>query len=220
MRPARLKTKALAIFLAGSAAHAELNSSDFVAIDQYISERKKTQANAAPLVDKSGAEALAKLGEMEKKIFPITVWVDGQVAQMIAEEAAMERRSKALKEQEKFNPYDDPVWKRIHARISCNCAAISNSTRAGSSKSSIGWRRVTRLLFLQTKDGRPLPRRHSKMQIPVNRNSIGAGARKARGRADSKADQARAAAKAAAAGRAEDGAAAVDGVPEPCIFPP
>ena len=35
----------------------------------------------------------------------------GRVAEMIAEEAAMERRSKELKEHEKFNPYVDPVWK-------------------------------------------------------------------------------------------------------------
>lgn len=81
------------------------------ALDQYITERRKMINNAAPVVEKLGEQATKRLDEIEKKLFPLVIWADRSNAEMIATQAALERLSQEIKEQENFNPYTDAEWK-------------------------------------------------------------------------------------------------------------
>lgn len=81
------------------------------AVGQYITERKRITAAAAPVVDKLGEQAMKKLDEFEKKLVPILIWIDQRSAEIVADEAAMDRTMAQLKEQANFNPYADTEWK-------------------------------------------------------------------------------------------------------------
>lgn len=130
MRPARIRISLIPLILFSCSGLAEIKASESTAIGQYISERKKIQANAAPVVEKMGAQAMGKLDQMEKRLFPISVWIEGQIAEMIASEAAIERREKELKEQEKFNPYEDKSWKEAaHKDLVQMCCEIKADPR-------------------------------------------------------------------------------------------
>jgi len=83
-----------------------------LAIDQYISERRKIEADAAPVVNQITAGVTKQLDELEKKTFPILVMVDRASADILRAEARIEKRMAELKSQADFNPYTDPEWKR------------------------------------------------------------------------------------------------------------
>lgn len=132
MAPVRTKINffiLLNLLVVGSV-RAEIPPSNSSAIDQYISERKRIQSQAAPVVDKLGTQALTKLDDMEKRLFPIIVFIDRQNAEILSGEASIDRAMKELKEQSKFNPYDDKDWvAKSHKDLQQLCCEIKADPR-------------------------------------------------------------------------------------------
>jgi hypothetical protein len=132
MLPAPVSNSLLILFHlllpAFALAQTPMTPSQSAAIDQYISERKKIVANASPVVDQLGKQALEKLDKFENKLFPIVIWIDRRSAEMLAGEATLERTMKEVEEQSNFNPYSDPVWKdEAHKDLVQLCCQIKGN---------------------------------------------------------------------------------------------
>lgn len=100
----------LSLFVWGFPVLAQMQHEQQMTIDQYIAERKRVIANAAPVVDQLAKQMAIKLEEVEKKGLPILVELNQVSAETLAASAALDRRLKEIQEHSNFNPYDEPEW--------------------------------------------------------------------------------------------------------------